>query len=364
MARITKSTMNAKGPATLSPMASEFTLAPNFPDSIGYHGLLGPSIPPAHYYNPLNLANEKNWVAMVEKICVLNDQQCSILLQQKIKSVDRHDRIDICNAIVFRVEQLICNRFGNFLVQRCLENGTEHQLAAIATALRGRVVRTSMDAFGCHVIQKALDVLPENMKLFIVYELLEAIGMTVMHRYACHVWQKMFELSWECNPPRIMDRINHDLRGKWAQVAMGETRSLVVQNIFENCKPEEKGHALEEVLADCDDIARGQYGNWCVQHIIEHGEIPYQTRAIEVAIHRAVHWSHDQFASKVIEKTLKLNPHNFVNRYVGVVMTHREGRTRLPVVDLAADQYGNYLVQFLLQFAEDRHRDMISAVLK
>ena len=37
-----------------------------------------------------------------------------------------------------------------------------------------------------------------------------------------------------------MKYVNEALRGMWHKVALGETGSLVVQNIFENCLEEDK----------------------------------------------------------------------------------------------------------------------------
>lgn len=50
----------------------------------------------------------------------------------------------------------------------------------------------------------------------------------------------MFELRWTESPPQIMKYVNEALRGMWHEVALGETGSLVVQNIFENCLEEDK----------------------------------------------------------------------------------------------------------------------------
>lgn len=132
------------------------------------------------------------------------------------------------------------NRFGNFLVQRCFEHGTPEQVIKIAEAIRGNTLSLSMDPFGCHVVQKAFDSVPENYKAIMVHELLRRIPETVIHRYACHVWQKLFELRWTESPPQIMTYVNEALRGMWHEVALGETGSLVVQNIFENCLEEDK----------------------------------------------------------------------------------------------------------------------------
>jgi Pumilio-family RNA binding repeat len=132
------------------------------------------------------------------------------------------------------------NRFGNFLVQRCFEYGTKEQVEGICNAIKGKVVSLSMDPFGCHVVQKAFDCVDEETKADMVKELLCRIPETVSHRFACHVWQKLLETRWAGAAPVVMEYVNDALRGGWTEIALGETGSLVVQNIFENCLDEDK----------------------------------------------------------------------------------------------------------------------------
>ena len=181
-----------------------------------------------------------NWKYIVDKIILANDQQASIFLQQKLKVGTQDQKYQIVQAIIDQAYPLMVNRFGNFLVQRCFEHGTTQQVEAIASAIRGRTLDLSMDPFGCHVIQKAFDSVGEEYKAVMVHELLQRIPETVIHRYACHVWQKLFELRWKGTPPQIMKYVNEALCGMWHEVALGETGSLVVQNIFENCLEDDK----------------------------------------------------------------------------------------------------------------------------
>lgn len=181
-----------------------------------------------------------DWKYIVDKIICNNDQQASIFLQQKLKAATDDQKHDIIDAIIAQCYPLMINRFGNFLVQRCFEHGAPDQILGIAKSIRGNTLALSMDPFGCHVIQKAFDTVPESFKAVMVHELLRRIPETVIHRYACHVWQKLFELRWHDSPPQIMRCVNDALNGIWHEVAMGETGSLVVQNIFENCLEEDK----------------------------------------------------------------------------------------------------------------------------
>lgn len=195
---------------------------------------------PLNYRRLLDRSVTCNWKYIVDKIVCNNDQQASIFLQQKLKVGTVEQKYEIIEAIVAQAYPLMVNRFGNFLVQRCFEHGTPEQVIAIANAIRGNTLSLSMDAFGCHVVQKAFDAVPEEYKAIMVHELLRRIPETVIHRYACHVWQKLFELRWSDSPPQIMKYVNEALCGMWHEVALGETGSLVVQNIFENCLEEDK----------------------------------------------------------------------------------------------------------------------------
>ncbi|USP80842.1 hypothetical protein yc1106_08116 [Curvularia clavata] len=323
-----------------------------------------PPVEPMNYRRLLDRNMSCNWKYIVDKIICNNDQQASIFLQQKLKVGTPEQKYEIVDAIISQAYPLMINRFGNFLVQRCFEHGTRDQVIAIAQAIRGNTLALSMDAFGCHVIQKAFDCVPEEYKATMVHELLRRIPETVIHRYACHVWQKLFELRWSDSPPQIMRYVNEALRGMWHEVALGETGSLVVQNIFENCLEEDKRPCINEVLASIDVIAHGQFGNWCIQHICEHGAPADRSRAIEHILRFSTEYSMDQYASKVIEKCLKIGGSEFLDRYLDRVCEARPDRPRMPLIDIAGDQFGNYLIQYILTNSSPHHRELVGGHIR
>ncbi|KAL1877013.1 hypothetical protein Daus18300_002622 [Diaporthe australafricana] len=352
----------------LSPHATEFTSTTGTSwksEAIATEGqTYMPTTEPLNYRRLLDRNVNCNWKYIVDKIVCNNDQQASIFLQQKLKVGTPEQKYEIVEAIVAQAYPLMVNRFGNFLVQRCFEHGTPEQVIKIAEAIRGNTLNLSMDPFGCHVVQKAFDSVPEDYKAIMVHELLRRIPETVIHRYACHVWQKLFELRWTESPPQIMKFVNESLRGMWHEVALGETGSLVVQNIFENCLEDDKRPCIEEVLANIDIVAHGQFGNWCIQHICEHGAPADRSRAIDHVIRYAAEYSMDQFASKVVEKCLKIGGPEFLSRYLDRVCEGRLDRPRIPLIDIASDQYGNYLIQYILTHANSQHRDIVAAHIR
>ena len=80
-------------------------------------------------------------------------------------------------------------------------------------------------------------------------------------------------------------------------------------------------------------LAHGQFGNWCIQHICEHGAPPDKSRATDHVLHCAVDYSMDQFASKIVEKCLKIGGPEFLDHYLSRVCTGRADRPRMPLID-------------------------------
>ncbi|CAK7568229.1 MAG: hypothetical protein SEPTF4163_006214 [Sporothrix epigloea] len=375
----TSNSQNLVGYSTYSPVQMHFDTNGNFASGTGLQTIntsglnMFPQFQQPPIGTPLSphatdfgseMASWKTEKYIVDKIVSNNDQQASIFLQQKLKVGTLDQKCDIVEAIASQAYPLMINRFGNFLVQRCFEHGSPDQIVKIAEAIRGNTLSLSMDPFGCHVVQKAFDSVPEDYKAIMVHELLRRIPETVIHRYACHVWQKLFELRWNDSPPQIMKYVNEALRGMWHEVALGETGSLVVQNIFENCLEEDKRPCIEEVLGNIDVVAHGQFGNWCIQHICEHGAPSDRGRAIDHVIRYSAEYSMDQFASKVVEKCLKIGGGDFLSRYLERVCEGRVERPRIPLIDIASDQYGNYLIQYILTHASNQHREIVAAHIR
>lgn len=100
------------------------------------------------------------------------------------------------------------------------------------------------------------------------------------------------------------------------------------------------------MLAKIDVLAHGQFGNWCIQHICEHGAPHDRSRAIEHILLRAVDYSMDQFASKIVEKCLKIGGSEFLDRYLARVCTGRADRPRMPLIDSKSNATPSFFLFF------------------
>ncbi|KAJ3390000.1 hypothetical protein HDU84_008059 [Entophlyctis sp. JEL0112] len=346
---------------------------------------------------------------LVDKIVRTQDQPASLLLQQKLKTTNFEARALIIDAILHQAIDLIKNRFGNFLVQRCFEVGDGEQINMLTSAMLGSIVNLSSDRFGCHVVQKALDVCSDSLKVCVINELITAIPETVTHRFACHVWQRIFETKWQffplpptatTTPPQLAnsstimheneqvydeeltvnpmtatmshqtyqkssvgetetsERMDLFLKGQWHSIANDESGSLVVQCIFENCPEMEKRGIVQEVLAHVGEIAKGQWGNWVIQHLLDRGYASDKAHIVQVVSQHIYDLSMDQFASKVVEKALKTCPKRELHAVVDRIIQGSLGNNGHPaIIDMMNNQYANYVVQHVLTLTEPQQRD-------
>ena len=65
----------------------------------------------------------------------------------------------------------------------------------------------------------------------------------------------------------------------------------------------------------------------------EHGSPPDRAIALDNVILNATEYSMDQFASKIVEKCLKVAGPEFVDRYLDRVCEGRPDRPRIPLID-------------------------------
>ena len=194
----------------------------------------------------------------MDKIVKTNDQSCSLLLQQKLRSENLETRNEIFQCILAQLLSLMKNRFGNFLVQCCFDFGSESQLSQLYDTIKGNVIQLSCDRFGCHVMQRAIERFSEQHKAAIILELYENITETFVHRFACHVWQRVFEIEWKETPLNVIKHVQEHVEGKWASIANDENGSLVVQCIFEHCNEQDRSSIIKELFMYTEESAKGR----------------------------------------------------------------------------------------------------------
>ncbi|KAJ6506802.1 hypothetical protein C8R45DRAFT_1176112 [Mycena sanguinolenta] len=309
---------------------------------------------PINFLSLLHPSSSPPYAAFVARIIKSADQQASIFLQQKLKVAGVEERGRIVDAICARGGEMMMHRFGNWAVQRCLEAATgAEERRKIVACMRGRVVDLATNCYGCHVLQKALDCEEEEVRLLIVSELLMGDpAQTLVNKHASHVWSKIMELSWTPPAPPIFAYVNKSLKGKWAALACHETGSLVVQHAFENLEESAKDGIVQELLgqgiAVFSEVAKSQWGSYCIQHILEHGSEKHRQMALDHLLTGLLEFATNEQGNKSVVKALKEGGKETLDRVVQRMCEPAKGARRAMIVDLALSLTGSQLIASVL----------------
>ncbi|KAH0837754.1 armadillo-type protein [Lanmaoa asiatica] len=292
---------------------------------------------PINFLSLLHPSSSPPYHVFVARIIKSSDQQASIFLQQKLKVADLEERHKIIDAICARGFEMMSHR--------------------------GRVVELATNCYGCHVLQKALDC-EEDIRLLIVSELLLGDpALTLVNKHASHVWSKIMELSWTPPAPPIFAYVNKSLKGKWASLACHETGSLVVQHAFENLEESAKDGIIDELLNQGSvvfgEIAKNQWGSYCIQHILEHGSSKHRQMCLDHLVADLLDYATNEQGFKSVTKAFKETGPETLTRIVKRMCEPAKGGRRAMIVDLALSVTGSQLIANVLPQADKDQRTML-----
>jgi pumilio RNA-binding family len=281
------------------------------------------------------------------------DQHGSRFVQQKLMDLDQAEILRLLEQMQPQMLQLMTDVFGNYVIQKVLERGqrlpSEEVCRRVAQELLGHVGTLSLGMYGCRVVQKALEVLPLAVQTELVAEL--AVDGTVMRcvrdQNGNHVIQKCVECI---HPSTTIDFIIEVVRADPAGLSEHAYGCRIVQRVLEHCDiAAAKSSITDDLLAAVIRLSENQFGNYVIQHLLDYGSEEIRQAVIQELEGQVVLLSSHKFASNVVEKCLQhATPQQ---RHDMVALALGDGPEVLQ--QMMKDQYGNYVVQKMLDECED-----------
>lgn len=288
-----------------------------------------------------------------------SDQYGSRFIQQKLETATDEEKNMVFEEIMPQALPLMTDVFGNYVVQKFFEHGTAGQIRELADQLNGHVLALSLQMYGCRVIQKAIEVVDLDQQTRMVQELDGHVMRCVRDQNGNHVIQKCIE----CIP---QDAIQFIVSSFYDQVVMLSTHPYgcrVIQRVLEHCDdPKTQQIVMDEIMQCVCMLAQDQYGNYVIQHVLEHGKPEERSAIIKQLAGQIVQMSQQKFASNVVEKCLTFGgPEErqvLVNEILGTTSENE------PLQAMMKDQFGNYVVQKVLETVDDQQRELILSRIK
>ncbi|CAL9119005.1 unnamed protein product [Musa acuminata var. zebrina] len=287
------------------------------------------------------------------------DQYGSRFIQQKLETATSEERNMVFKEIMPHSLSLTTDVFGNYVVQKLFEYGSMAQRRELASQLNGHVLALSLQMYGCRVIQKAIGGVDLDQKKKIVLELDGHILRCVRDQNGNHVIQKCIE----CIP---QDEIQFVISAFYDQVVTLSTHPYgcrVIQRVLEFCDdPQIQQSMMGEILQSVCLLAQDQYGNYVVQHVLEHGKPHERSAIVKEFAGQIVQMSLQKFASNVVEKCLTFGSPEERQILVNEMLGSTDKNEPLQV--MMKDQFANYVVQKALETCDDDQRELILSRIK
>lgn len=287
------------------------------------------------------------------------DQYGSRFIQQKLETATTDEKNMVYEEIMPHALALMTDVFGNYVIQKFFEHGLVPQRRELANKLFGHVLDLSLQMYGCRVIQKAIEVVDLDQKIKMVGELDGHVMRCVRDQNGNHVVQKCIE----CVPEDAIHFIVSTFFDQVVNLSTHPYGCRVIQRVLEHCKdPKTQSKVMDEILGSVSMLAQDQYGNYVVQHVLEHGKPHERSAIIKVLTGKIVEMSQQKFASNVVEKCLTFGDPSERQLMVDEMLGTTDENE--PLQAMMKDQFANYVVQKVLETCDDQQRELILSRVK
>ncbi|KAG5519279.1 hypothetical protein PMAC_001904 [Pneumocystis sp. 'macacae'] len=285
------------------------------------------------------------------------DQYGSRFIQQALEEASTEDKEAVFKEIFPNSLQLMTDVFGNYVIQKFMEYGDQMQKTLLLQQMKGHVLNLSLQTYGCRVVQKALEYIQVDEKISLVKELNGNILKCIKNQNGNHVIQKIIEKV----PIEHIQFLINTFQGQIYVLATHPYGCRVIQRMLEYCS--HTRDFITELHLYAQNLIRDQYGNYCIQHIIEKGEPEDRSKIISVVKGNIFRFSKHKFASNVVEKCITYGTEEEKKLLIDKIMENNEDGTSF-LLPMIKDQYANYVIKKALDVACDDQRNKLISEIK
>jgi hypothetical protein len=163
--------------------------------------------------------------------------------------------------------------------------------------------------------------------------------------------------------PARLGAIVAELEPQITRLVVDSCGCHVIQRLFEQYRIAQLRPLVDRVMTCAGDLAINQYGNYIVQNVLEAGPDEDVARLIRAFTGRFHPLSVHKFASNVIEKCIR-RASGPQRQAIFAEIVGAPGRWEGPrIIKMAADQFGNYVIQRIIDFGSETQQTAIYDVV-
>lgn len=332
--------------------------------------------PPPQAFQSNNFHNpNQDYLAMSK------DRTGSRNLQGMLEEGSQEERDLLFNALYPHLNELANDQSANFVIQKVCEVATPEQHRQMLQFFLPNIERVVDQPHSCRVLQKFIECnvgSPEGTEnIEQIYEAVcRAPGLLdlCLSQNGNHIVQRFIE--------NLPDRTNEVIQCVFPHLVVlaGDNCGCrVVQRLFERYDVDVLAPLVEEVLKHSASLAENQYGNYVVQNILDAKRPEHISKLIVNFKGHFFDFSMHKFASNVVEKVIRAaNPQEqniIFNEILGYTEDHYNGHnygyaknngrrySKDRILNMIIDQFGNYVMQRIIEFGTQPQQDAIADVV-
>jgi pumilio RNA-binding family len=272
----------------------------------------------------------------------------------------------VIGAAIPEIVRLSMHQHGHVLILDILDMASEDQMHLIVELLMPQVKQLTLDSYGCRVIQKTLKLVPHESCQGFCRGLQSCVIQCIKSMHGNHVIQVCIEEMPPASVLFVVDAIE-----TWgadsASAHMYACR--VVMRLLEYAQRDQMQQSLHQIFKAVGKLAQDRYGNYVLQHILEHGETPLKKQLIlELLNYGVLRLATQKYAHNVVEKCIvvacnsRLDPLEPECRALSLALVGEASDS--PILSLIQDRFGAMVVECLVDNLQGEYLKRLALVLE
>lgn len=206
------------------------------------------------------------------------------------------------------------DRTGSRVLQQKLEEGTDEEHKAIFSGLERDLKTLIVDPCANFVIQKLCDYLDEAQQNIMLVTLLADIDAIIDHTSGCRVLQKFIEVTTAAN----VDTIYVNVKPIFLKTCMSQNGNHIVQR-FIDILPERIKEIAAAVKPHLLALAFDNCGCRVIQRLFDKYDVDTLSNLVDDVIVKAVDLSTNQYGNYVVQKILESGKPGLASKVISVL---------------------------------------------
>ncbi|KAH0793698.1 Pumilio-family RNA binding repeat containing protein [Histomonas meleagridis] len=286
------------------------------------------------------------------------DRQGCRYLQQKIDTCDPTERNVILNSLIPHLDDLVFDPSSNYVIQKLCEYLTEDAQKKFLQFFLSDLQHVIDQQSSCRVLQKFMEhTSSENVDSIYKASMRSIVSMCSSPN-GNHIVQRFIEIL-----PNRINEIVTILQPHVVNLVIDNSGCRVIQKLFDKYPLSNIRPLVDEVLSCADHLATNQYGNYVVQSILEFGTDTDFDILLEKFAGAFYQFSIHKFASNVIEKCIRRANSQQRNEIFNEIIGHEDEYEEERIAKMVGDQFGNYVIQRIIEFGSESQQSAIYNVV-